>query len=347
MANRYQSLYRLQPNLYLEGSPVIIEAGALLKDTVTNKVLVQLRIRNLEEKRLIACKVALRAFEPNGTELDGVPEFSHMDISIAVGQDFGTKVPIYLPDGNTRRIEVSVTELVFEDDTVWKEESCEWKELLKQIEITNHFCDSEIQKQYKLEVGDDCAYVPMIHNGVFQCTCGTINLASAQKCYKCQRSYETLAKAIDEDALLQKKNSRIEKEHEEMKAAAIAAEEARKKEEFVSHNRKRLLKKVFIIGAAVATLAVIAVWVIKPSVENAIEYHNAEQLLEEGAYDDAECAFYKLGDYRDSSLMAKKTIYQKAEHLNDSGEYKQAIIVVFLFTIFLVCKGCHVDIQTL
>ena len=41
MADRYQSLYRLQPNLYLEGCPVIIVAGALLKDTVTEKVLAQ------------------------------------------------------------------------------------------------------------------------------------------------------------------------------------------------------------------------------------------------------------------------------------------------------------------
>ena len=324
MADRYQSLYRLQPNLYLEGCPVIIVAGALLKDTVTEKVLAQLKIRNLEEKNLIACKVAVRTFDSNGTELDGVSEFSYTDINIAIGQDFGAKVPVYLPDSDTRRIEVSVTELIFEDDSVWKEEPCEWKELPKQSEITEYFSDPEMQKQYKLEAGEDCVFVPMIHDGIFQCTCGTINLASVQKCYKCQRSYETLALAMDEEALLQKKNIRIEKEREETEAAEKEAEEARKKAEIASYNRKRKLKRVLIAGIAAAALTAISLWVIKPAVENAIKYHNAEQLLEQGAYDDAKEAFDALGDYRDASDMSKESIYRKAEHLLEEGAYDDA-----------------------
>lgn len=324
MADRYQSLYRLHPNLYLEGCPVVIVAGALLKDTVTDKVLAQLKIRNLEEKNLIACKVAVRAFDSNGTELDGVSEFPYMDISVALGQDFGAKVPVYLPDSDTRRIEVSVTELIFEDDSVWKEEPCEWKELPKQAEITEYFSDPEMQKQYKMEAGEDCAFVPMIHDGIFQCTCGTINLASAQKCYKCQRSYEDLALAVDEESLLQKKNLRIEKEREETEAAEKEAEEARKKAELASFNRKRKTKKVLIAGTVVAALTAISLWVIKPAVENIITYHKAQRLLEEGAYDDAKEVFDALGDYRDASDMSKESIYQKAEHLLEEGAYDDA-----------------------
>ena len=159
MADRYQSLYRLQPNLYLEGCPVVIVAGALLKDTVTDKVLAQLKIRNLEEKNLIACKVAVRAFDSNGTELDGVSEFPYMDISAALGQDFGAKVPVYLPDSDTRRIEVSVTELIFEDDSVWKEEPCEWKELPKCF-LQVLFGKSCKQKWRKLNLqnGESCRH---------------------------------------------------------------------------------------------------------------------------------------------------------------------------------------------
>ena len=34
MSSRFQELYRITPNLYLEGTPVLIEAGALLKDNI-------------------------------------------------------------------------------------------------------------------------------------------------------------------------------------------------------------------------------------------------------------------------------------------------------------------------
>ena len=146
MSDRYQSLYRVHNNLFIEGSPVIIMAGALLKDTVTDKVLAQLKIRNLELKKLIACKVAIRAFEPSGAELEGIKEYSYLDVNVGRGQDFGTKVPVYLPDKKTRKIDVSVTEIVFEDNTVWKAEPCEWERVPDQELISNLFNDPEIQK---------------------------------------------------------------------------------------------------------------------------------------------------------------------------------------------------------
>ena len=38
MSERYSKLYVLPENLYAEGSPVIIAAGALLKDNQTGRV---------------------------------------------------------------------------------------------------------------------------------------------------------------------------------------------------------------------------------------------------------------------------------------------------------------------
>ena len=39
MAERYTRLYTLPENLYTEGAPLVIAAGALLKDNQTGKVL--------------------------------------------------------------------------------------------------------------------------------------------------------------------------------------------------------------------------------------------------------------------------------------------------------------------
>ena len=47
MSERYTKLFTLPARLYAEGSPVIIEAGALSKDNDTGRVFAQLRFRNM------------------------------------------------------------------------------------------------------------------------------------------------------------------------------------------------------------------------------------------------------------------------------------------------------------
>ena len=42
MSERYTRLFALEENLYSDGSPVVISAGALLKDNQTGAVLAQL-----------------------------------------------------------------------------------------------------------------------------------------------------------------------------------------------------------------------------------------------------------------------------------------------------------------
>lgn len=39
MSERYLKLFSLEENLYIPGSPVLIAAGALLKDTQTGRIL--------------------------------------------------------------------------------------------------------------------------------------------------------------------------------------------------------------------------------------------------------------------------------------------------------------------
>ena len=44
----YQRLYELPKNLYLASSPVIIEAGALLKDEESGSLIAQLKLKALQ-----------------------------------------------------------------------------------------------------------------------------------------------------------------------------------------------------------------------------------------------------------------------------------------------------------
>lgn len=108
MAERYTRLYSLQENLYQESSPILISAGALLKDNSTGKLLVQLKFRNISDCVINAVKVKINAFDPAGTVLKGVEAFSYLDLSIGKDGNFGQEKPIPLPDGTTRSFSVEI-----------------------------------------------------------------------------------------------------------------------------------------------------------------------------------------------------------------------------------------------
>ena len=57
MAERYTKLYTLPGNLYAAASPVLISAGALLKDSQTGKFLSQLKFKNISPRDISALKV--------------------------------------------------------------------------------------------------------------------------------------------------------------------------------------------------------------------------------------------------------------------------------------------------
>ena len=59
MAERYIRLYALPNNVYLDGAPVLIAAGALLLDSQTGRVLAQLKLQNISEKAVRSVTVAV------------------------------------------------------------------------------------------------------------------------------------------------------------------------------------------------------------------------------------------------------------------------------------------------
>ena len=119
MSERYSRLFSLPTNLYTEGSPVLIAAGALLKDNQTGKVLAQLKFRNISQKAIQSVKVKVNACDTAGCPLAGMDSFSYLDLSVAAGGEFGQSKPIYLPDATTRAFTVEILSVVFADHEVF------------------------------------------------------------------------------------------------------------------------------------------------------------------------------------------------------------------------------------
>lgn len=299
MANRFQELFRLLPKLYSAGAPVMIEAGALQKDSATNRVLAQLKLRSLDPRRICACKVSVRAFEPNGTELDGVPSFAYLDIDVGLGENFGTKTPIYLPDGNSRSMSVSVIETVFSDGSVWQAEPCEWHQIPVQEAVVEHFDDPELIKQYELRVGGDCPLIPTVQDGLFLCTCGTaksaayaVQLAEAED-YSTAISYFTVAGSFV-DAKERLTDAIYNYACQELSAGRF------------SHAKNGFMRCAGYKDA--------------DDKYNEAAYGYGCQLLDDKEYDKAVSVFKELGSYKDS---ASKQLEAKYGYVVDNKRLKE------------------------
>ena len=242
MADRFQKLYSTAPNLYSEGCPVLIEAGALQKDTESGAVLAQLKMQNIGEKPIASCKVSVIAYENNGNKVEGVEGFSYLDLNADPGTEFGSKTPVFLPDNTTRKFDAVVTEIVFSDGDVKYLEDSNWKSVPERKAISIALDSTELVTQFSSEIGCKAEFIPQVKEGLFMCSCGGINMDNVHKCWRCGNSMDSLNKLMGQDYL----ESRIsERKKQEANAAAKKTE------------KKKALRKRAIIGAV--ALAVILI----------------------------------------------------------------------------------------
>lgn len=97
MAERFEKLFSLPSNLYSEISPVIVVAGSLLKDTETERMIVQLKYHSVSDKMIKAIKIDISAFDVAGKEVEGVADYQYLDLNVHNGQEFGSnKAMFYL-----------------------------------------------------------------------------------------------------------------------------------------------------------------------------------------------------------------------------------------------------------
>jgi hypothetical protein len=119
MSERFTRLFSLPTELYAEGSPLLIEAGALLRDNQSNKLLAQLRLKNLEDRALRAVQIRLWPEDALGHAAESPVLYTYMDLNAPRGGAFGTKNPIPLPDPSTRSLRAEISEAVFADGSRW------------------------------------------------------------------------------------------------------------------------------------------------------------------------------------------------------------------------------------
>lgn len=297
MAERYTRLFALPADLYTEGAPLLVAAGALLKDTVTGKVLAQLKFTSLCEKTIKAVKVRVTPFDTVGRPLGEAVPFTYLDLAVTRGNDFGQKTPIPLAESEARSFAVTVEEVAFADNSLWAPPAgAVWEPLPAPQTVDAMLQDHELVKQYALKYGQNHTLWPQRAKNLWRCSCGALNHATEKSCHRCSWTIEDLD--IDIEALKTEAAARLEQERiaeqkaveEARQAKEKAAEEARRAAEQAAiaaaakqKARKKGITIFAVVAGVIAAAAAAWVFVLQPT----LLYRQVMADMESGEYDAA------------------------------------------------------------
>lgn len=310
---RYTSLYRLPENQYTAGSPVLLEAGALLKDSRTGAVLVQLKMRSVSAKPIRAVMVAVDAFDVSGAPLEGVAEYQYLDLSVPRDEPFGQHQAIVLPDANTRRASVRCTRVVFADGTSWEADpSAVWSPLPERTTLEEAL-SQELAEQYRRDTAACAQMLPQRCGSLWSCACGALNSAEEKVCHRCSLSLDAQLAALDETVL--REHLAAYKEAEAKKAEELCRREKERQAE-----RRRKTKKTLAIALPAATVCAAAVILITTVIVPNQKHKEALALIDAGDYPAAYAMLEELGKPEE----IKQNKYDRAIKLLNSGDYDDA-----------------------
>ena len=318
MAERYAKLFALPENLYSVGSPVVIAAGALLKDNQTGHVLAQLKLQNIGNQTIKAATVRIFPMDTAGEAIDETVTYQYLDLCVKRDTFFGQKIAIPLPNAATRSISVAATEVIFSDNTKWTAKEEKWSPLKKPTSI-NYLHDTELIRQFHLDYGLNSNCLLSEDRDLWICVCGAINHSTESRCHSCTQSLSQL-KEFNLDNLRQRKEERLEQE----KAAAEKQYIQKAKEK---HRNIRTAKRAGIALAAAAIVCVAAYFAIG-TIKKDNAYRAAISLMEQKKYEEAIEAFTALGNYKDSTKQIEKanqSIEEANRLLAFEEDYQHAI----------------------
>ena len=313
MAERFTRLFQLGNDLYTDGSPVIICAGALLNDTVTGSMIAQIKYQNISEKKIVAAKVQLCAYDAMRAALDERIEYSYHNLDVSSGAYWGGDKAIILPDRASNSFEIIGFSVAFDDGTCWKSECVDtFISIPTSPLLVDELHDMALVEQYCLETTPKAKYVPVEYGNLWRCACGCINQGAA--CTGCN---------TDKTAVFEKLSNPLLSE----KVAARLAIEIHQKAEKQAKERK-WMKDTAIILTIVAVMAVggsvYGFWIRPNVIEPANKYKEALTLYQDGKYEQAERRFAELGNYRDSEQYLQDIPYCIADDLLEQGKYEAA-----------------------
>lgn len=335
---RYVRLQELVFDSFLLDCPFEIEKGALLLDTESKKVLLQLRLNILDVKfsEISSITIGIAAFDDAGDEIPEIKPFTYTfrDVYLLGTKSFGDKTPIVL-DPRVRKVKVGIVKVTYKDGHVWHYSGGQFTPP-KQAPITilqPDLCAQLNRDIQSISQKERVIFIPQQLDDYWLCTCGRPNNNDASKCCRCSLSKKWVFENVNVVCIQKNLDRYKEKVRLENERVRLLEEENRKREEervrLLEEERIRIKKRnrlILILGTIGLTIAIsIAVFFV--AILPSIKYSQASRFLTGKDYDTAIYIYASLGDYKNSKEMAKGANYQKAYDLLLSKQYDEAIAI--------------------
>ena len=219
---RYQRLFQLPGNLYVAGSPVVIAAGALTKDTQTDRVFIQIKAKSIVEKAIKAIIVELSGYDVSKNKIEETIRHEYLDLDLKFNGEYGSKVPVYLDNSSVRSFSLKNIKVIFADDNSFEADFSSARAIPAQEELGTVYDDDQVF-QFKNLFGEDKKYLPAVHDDLFLCSCGSVN--RTELCGSCGKNVSDMMSVneaeLKKDGIYNKAVSELQKGDKEGCTKAI------------------------------------------------------------------------------------------------------------------------------
>lgn len=330
MSERFLRLFYLPEALYAEGAPVLVAAGALLKDSETGNVLAQLKFHSISDKVIKAITVQITPFDTANKPLGEQIEYQYLDLKANRDEEFGQKVPVKLPNAAARAFKVAVKEVVFEDNSIWTSGGSPWEELSRPVPLEKAFQDAALAEQFRWQYGQECKFAFKREKDLWRCACGAVNHKEESICHRCGKQASVLEN-VDLEELRENLAQRIEREKEKAAAEKAAAEAKALREAEAARAKAKKAKKIAMIVTPIAIVLIGAGIMISNNIKKSNSYQEASTLMADGEYEEAAEIFDRLGNYKDSQELYAEAdakahpLKALCRYIQENGEYQKTI----------------------
>ena len=181
------------------GSPVALEAYALLIDRKTGRYYAQVKFVNVCESMISSVIIVVTA-----STLGSPVEVAHIypAINLCPGAAHGSQEAVPLGDTQATDIKVSVRSVELKDGAGWEANAdAEWSPLPVRKPLENLEAPRSCLSMYR-SVFNSAKYVPWAMDEIWQCSCGMLNLAEHAVCSGCGYLQTDIMAAVNAESLI-------------------------------------------------------------------------------------------------------------------------------------------------
>jgi len=291
--------------------PVHLVGFEILNENNENSY-INIHFQNLDKGYIKAIKLSIVGYNSFNeiVTISGNNTFSLLiqDLNVEKHKKFSNKKAIKLPSEEIRNVDITVTQVCFEDGTIIENEP-------NLIEIELDLISDIIEKQIAEKYSINANYYPKQEDTYWACTCGYPNIED--NCSNCGMQKDYVFSTFNKSNLLELAIIK-------MKNDELLKIEVQKKAMKTTKSRRKFL----LIFASVAIFS-LALYLlnIKYLQPNKI-YNQAIEKLDDKNYDIAKQNFEILGSFKDSNVMVKECDYKKSLNYMNNGNYDEAIEIL-------------------